>query len=44
MLLLRDAQRDHEHPRAARLDTTRFQLRHYPDLPLVVIDALPSLS
>ena len=31
MLLLRDAQRDHEHPRAARLDTTRFQLRHYPD-------------
>jgi hypothetical protein len=44
MLLLRDAQRDHEHPRAARLDTTRFKLRHYPDLPLVVIDALLSLS
>jgi hypothetical protein len=44
MLLLRDAQRDHEHPRAARLDTTRFKLRHSPDLPLVVIDALLSLS
>ena len=31
MLLLGDAQRDHEHPRAARLDTTRSKLRHYPD-------------